>query len=284
MNEPENEHASVRPGSRREAADRRIRLIALIASTLIHGGLIVAYSFTVHDWSAIFGRVSVEVPAAPAMDGTQLVNIIEIEPPDPSREGGVDAELSEEDEEILPTLLRGVIVTGDVPDGPLVVFRAAIPAASVFRIRITDPSLWMVARPDLLLLTPEERMQLELMGRLEAWNDSLIAVIAAEAALLDWTKSDGKGGKWGISRGKLHLGSLTIPLPFGFGPNPWQAEQIAARRRREDDILNHVQAQVVRASWKERAEAIRRRKDRERERARARRGGADTTRSRRGGG
>lgn len=284
MNESETEHARMRPGSRREAADRRIRLIALGVSGVIHAGLIVAYSFNAQNWSAIFGRVSVEAPAAAPMAGTQLVNLIEVEPPDPSRESSLELELDESDEEILPTIISPVVVSGDVPDGPLVTLMAPLPAASVYRIRITDPSLWMVARPDLILLTPEQRMQLELMGRLEAWNDSLIAAISAEAALLDWTKSDGKGGKWGISPGKLHLGSITIPLPFGFGPNPWQAEQIARRQSREDDILDHVQAQVVRASWKERAEAIRRRKDRERERARERRRGADTTRARRGGG
>lgn len=283
MNESETEHATRRPGARREAADRRIRLIALGVSVVIHAGLIVAYSFNAQDWSAIFGRVSMEAAAAASMEGTQLVNIVEVEARDPSRESSLELELDESDEEILPTIISPVVVSGDVPDGPQVILMAPLPAALVFRIRITDTSLWMVARPDLILLTPEQRMQLELMGRLEAWNDSLRVAIAAEAALLDWTKSDGKGGKWGISPGKLHLGSITIPLPFGFGPNPWQAEQIARRQRREDDILDHVQAQVVRASWKERAEAIRRRKDRERERARERRGGADTTRARRGG-
>jgi hypothetical protein len=281
---PDHEATLLRPRSRRDAADRRVRLIGIGVSTVVHAGLILLYALNGQGWSALAGRVSVDAPEASSMEGTQLVNLVEIEPPEPSAEAPAeDVEEEDDDEEDVPMVIVALEPSGGAPDNTPSVAPDPIPAASVFRIRITDPSLWIVARPDLILLTPAQRMQLELQGRLEAWNDSLNAAIAAETARLDWTKSDGKGGRWGISPGKLHLGNITIPLPFGFGPDPWQAELIAKRAAREDDIINHVQAQAVRASWKERAEAIRRRKDRERERARERRGGSDTTRARGGG-
>jgi hypothetical protein len=283
MNTPENLRTSLRAGSRRDAADRHVRRIGILVSVAVHASVVLLYSLYARDWSAIAARVSLEAPETSSMQGTQLVNLVEIIPPDPSAEAPFETELlDDEEEDDLPMIIVPVAVTGGAP--PVTRGRPdPVPAASVFRVRISDPRLWIVARPDLVLLTKEQRMQLQIQGRLEAWNDSLNAAIAAEAALLDWTKSDGKGGKWGISPGKLHLGSITIPLPFGFGPDPWQAEQIAKRQARDDDILNHVQSQAARASWKERAEAIRRRKDRERARAEERRRGADTTRSRRGG-
>jgi hypothetical protein len=283
MKKPENSYANMRSGRGRKTADRRIQSFGILISSAIHVGLIVLYASNGQSWAALSGRVLVEAPATSSMEGTQLVNLVEIEPPDPTADAPIVDALEEDEEEFLPMIIVPVVLVDGAPGDVVPAEPDPIPAAAVFRVRLANMGLFTVARPDLILLTPEQRMQLQLQGRLEAWNDSLNAAIAAEAALLDWTRSDGKGGRWGISPGKLHLGSITIPLPFGFGPNPWQAEQIAKRQARDDDILNHVQAQEVRASWKERAAAIRRRKERERERERARRAGRDTTRARRGG-
>jgi hypothetical protein len=79
-----------------------------------------------------------------------------------------------------------------------------------------------------------------------------------------------------VSPGKLHLGSLTLPLPFGFGGTTWQRERAARRAWEDADILNSLSSQAARASWEERARAIRERKDRQRGEAEQR---PDTTRS-----
>jgi hypothetical protein len=139
-------------------------------------------------------------------------------------------------------------------------------AAEVLRVRSSDARLWRQAMPELFELTDAERMQLQLAGRLEIWTDSVAQVVAAELALTDWTTTDDQGRKWGVSPGKLHLGDITLPLPFYFQGNSWQREQ-ASRRAWEDlDILNGANVQALQSSWRERAEAIRRRRDRDRDR------------------
>ena len=107
--------------------------------------------------------------------------------------------------------------------------------------------------------------ELQLAGRLEEWADSVAIAVAAEYALTDWTRTDDQGRRWGISPGQLHLGSLTLPLPFYFSGNSIQREQAARRAWETQDILNGTNAQAVRASWRERAEAIRRRQNRDRD-------------------
>jgi len=288
MNSPENDPVSAPERSTRARGDRKVRYVAFGVSAALHVVAVLLYSLNIGALLPRAGRVPASTAAGPTEpEGTQLVNLVEIETPDPEIEAPIEEPEPEEEEEeeeppVLPVAVPGPGETeGGVgqgaDEGP-----DPISAADVFRYRVQDPTLFAVARPDLLLLTREERQELEIQGRLEAWNDSINAAIAAEAAMLDWTKTDGNGGRWGVSPGKLHLGKITLPLPFGFGPNPWQSERIAERQARDRDIAFHAQSQAVRASWKERAEAIRRRKDRERERARENAG--DTTSSRRGGG
>jgi hypothetical protein len=77
--------------------------------------------------------------------------------------------------------------------------------------------------------------------------------------------TDDQGNRWGVSEGKLHLGSLTLPLPVTFGSNWWQRERSERRAWEDADILNNLNSQAARASWGERAKAIRERKERQRQ-------------------
>ena len=79
------------------------------------------------------------------------------------------------------------------------------------------------------------------------------------------------------SPGQLHLGSLTLPLPIGFG----RTRGVDAAQDEQDDRLGELSDQAARGrvweNWQRRAAVIRERVDRERaERAAA----GDTTRSR----
>jgi len=288
MNRSDNDPVSAPEPSPRVRADRRVRTVAFGISAALHLVVILLYAADAGSWLLRAGRVSIDAGAESSADGTRIVNLVEVEEPEPEVESPVEEPEPEEEEEEEEEGEEST-VTEDVTspsEGEVAGFDEdrsldPIAAADVFRFRVNDPTFWTIARPDLLLLTPEQRQELEIQGRLEAWNDSVNAAIEAEAAAVDWTTTDGSGGRWGVSPGKLHLGKITLPLPFGFGPNPWQARQIAEQRARDEEIAFHAQNQAVRASWKERAEAIRRRKDRERAREREK---AQPDSSRSGGG
>lgn len=112
--------------------------------------------------------------------------------------------------------------------------------------------------------TPEEVARLLLLTALESMNDS--AMIEAERAqrFTDWTYTDDDGGRWGVSPGRLHLGDLSIPLPFGFGPPPDYNGDQARRAFEFLDIDRAAGTRAVRESWKERLDAMRERRERQR--------------------
>ena len=127
-------------------------------------------------------------------------------------------------------------------------------AAERLRPRVGDWRLWVVPplirRPD---ATPAERaaeVRARLYAAIEANNDSLAAELAREAEALDWTVGE-EGKKWGVSPGKIHLGGVTLPLPFIFAPHP------ATARQGEDRIGDYeaIQRQAGQADVDEAIEA-----------------------------
>ena len=183
--------------------------------------------------------------------------------------------------------LREVETTGDRPSAPAEVRPTEAPAvnpgvpdvsdanrpgivapgptaAERLRPHLSDPRLWAPLDPDLNELTMEQRLELELAGRITEWQDSMSAVAEAQRALTDWTRTDAQGRKWGVSEGKLHLGGLTLPLPFSFGTPVGQRDAVARREWEWKEIQRGAQTGAMRDSWKERAQAIRERRDKER--------------------
>ena len=154
----------------------------------------------------------------------------------------------------------------------------SVPVTAAERLRPTekDPRLWFVLPEEIVGLSPEQRAQLDLAIAVEALQDSL--AVAAELAQLgtDWTHTDAEGQRWGFSPGEsggvnLHLGGITIPLPFGFAAPP---NSLAARRAREDaEIAGQAGRQEAAQTLRDRAAEIRRRRDAERAREGA---GTDT--------
>jgi hypothetical protein len=106
---------------------------------------------------------------------------------------------------------------------------AGLTAAARLRPRVGDWRLWFVPPvPSRRDLTPAERaeeVRYRLYMTLRAFNDSMAAQLAREAAAMDWTVGE-EGNKWGVSPGQIHLGGLTLPLPFYFGPTREQMEQM----------------------------------------------------------
>ncbi len=250
------------------ASQRRAMALGFGLSIILHLFVIILYSLGPSEWGPTANTLGVESDSRP-FTGMRVVQVVEISPEEEeSSEEEPDAVL-----EIIPA--REVPVQGperaDGPsdEGPAEARDAGVGvrAAEVMRVRSSDHRLWRAALPELFELTEAERLQLELAGLLEAWHDSVAIALASESALTDWTMTDGDGNRWGISQGKLHLGSLTLPLPVYFGGNSWQRERATRRAWEDADILNNLNSQAARASWGERAKAIRERKERQRREA-----------------
>lgn len=250
------------PPRRRRTGYRRAFWVSLGISTVLHGLAVVLYSnlfIGVPSWSPSAGS-----PGQPLVpDGTELVNL-ETLPEDET------LEVLHPEEEPEPEVIQPAPPTGDpggreaeqgaepFPGAP------APTAAERLRPRAGDLRLWAPVDPEVTRLSREELMRILLAAELEDAADSM--ALAAELArrVTDWTYTDDEGRRWGVSPGKLHLGDITLPLPFGFGTPPMIREQNAERLWAWDDIERGAASKGVQDYWKERAEAIRRRRDAER--------------------
>ena len=246
----------------------KVLLTSLGISALLHVLVLMLYPL---GRAAPSVGVGAPLPAAPRPErGIEVVRIVESETPEPG---------TPED----PEALEEAAAPGVAAEAPLIAEPAVPPSlvgpgetrAERVRPRLRDRRLWGPPfRPERHELTPEQRAELELAGRLEAYNDSVAAAEAAAAAATDWTVRDGQGRRWGISPGQLHLGDVTIPLPA----LEWAGgdRQRTAQRIWEWEEIQRQGAQtVVRDSWKERSEAMRARRDAQRRAERP-----DTSRSR----
>jgi hypothetical protein len=241
---------------------RRAFWVSLGISALFHLGMVLLYpSLLVRApvWSPPFGPSA--LPARPL--GTELLNLQEL----PAEENP-DVLPPEEipDTEVPAVEIRSPDVgAGENPETDLLRSLAPGPtAAERLRPRAGDLRLWAPVDPELTKLSETELMRLLLSAELEDLADSMAVAEELARRATDWTYTDDEGRKWGVSPGKLHLGDITIPLPFGFGVAPFTREQNAARLWAWDDINQAAGRKGVQDVWKERAEAIRRRMEAER--------------------
>jgi hypothetical protein len=100
-------------------------------------------------------------------------------------------------------------------------------------------------------------------------NDSIMAERIAARKANDWTRTDGSGNRWGVSRdpdkpnsGKLHLGPITIPL---FGSEIPYTDEARSQLRSYAEMKQAVEREEIRDNFNDRIKAIRKRKDAERE-------------------
>jgi hypothetical protein len=259
------------------ASHRRALAFGSGLSGAVHLLVIILYSLGVTEWGPTENTLGVESTARP-FAGMRVVQVVEItaaedEAPEEDPEPVLEIEPEPEVQTLGPEVVAGPADEGLEEERDR---RGVVRAAEVLRVRSSDHRLWRAALPELFELTEAERLQLELAGLLEAWHDSVAIALASESALTDWTMTDEDGNRWGVSQGKLHLGSLTLPLPVQFGGTTWQRERASRRAWEDADILNNLNSQAARASWGERAKAIRERKDRQRREAEAQ---PDTARS-----
>ena len=110
-----------------------------------------------------------------------------------------------------------------------------------------------------------EQARLRLRWAAADWNDARNAEARAAEDALDWTHTDSEGNRWGVSPGKIHLGKVALPLPFGFG-NARGTNPEAERARFQGEEIDRAAARgAALQTQKERARAIREREDAKRE-------------------
>ncbi len=190
--------------------------------------------------------------------GTELVNLLEL-PADEEPEIPPPEVVPEPEVPVIPIDVRPTgIVAPPGPDRPAE-GPPGLTAAERIRPKAGDLRFWAPVDPERIALSREELMRLQLIAELEIMNDS--AALAAELArrATDWTYTDEEGKKWGVSPGKIHLGDLTLPLPFGFGMSAWQRERGEDRMWAWDEIERGASTGELLRSWKERDKAIRER-------------------------
>ncbi len=261
MTVPIRSDSSLRWGTpeKQVTAHRRALTVGIAASAALHILIVLLYSVVMTQWNPPETVLGVDSRSSISSD-MRVVRVVEIELSDLTAEP--PEELPEPTEEPSielpdagPPVGSDIVELSEPPPG-------SRRASEVLRVRSSDSRLWRPAMPEAFELSDAEFMELRLAGRLEEWADSVALAVEAELALTDWRTDD---GRWGVTPGQLHLGGITIPLPFYFGGNSWQRDRSTRRAWEDQTILNGVNTQDVRSSWSDRAEAIRRRRDRDRD-------------------
>ena len=248
---------------------RRVVLSAFAVSAAVHVVLVVLYSFggTMRPEGASFAFP--EFVGRP--QGIQVIRLVEVaDPINPERPDDPEEieEIEEPEAAAVPITIEGLPGPELAPPPPS--------GAELLRPRLANRILWAPLDASITDITMEQREHILIASALERWNDAAAAALAAEAAAMDWTFTDKDGKRWGVSPGKIHLGDLTLPLPFGFRTPVGKRDEVNDRLWQWDEIMRQGARAEINESWKERAEAIRRRRDRERAEAKP-----DTTRARR---
>ncbi|MGI9627050.1 MAG: hypothetical protein ACR2QM_09455 [Longimicrobiales bacterium] len=228
--------------------------VGLGVSVLLHAALIALYPFFGADFQN--GALPTFTADPPAESGMEVVRLSESEtqeagePDDP-----VEIETPEAEAEIEAPDLT------DPNPRFLERYRSAVERLQAGN---GDSRLWRPFDRSMTDPTPEEIAHLRLLTAIEAMSDSALMEAERDGRFTDWTYTDDDGKRWGVSPGKLHLGDLAIPMPFGFGPPPDYNGDQARRAFEFNDIDRAAGSRAARASWEERIKVMREARERRR--------------------
>lgn len=141
---------------------------------------------------------------------------------------------------------------------------APLSPAERLRPRMGDARIWA---PVKIPAIPERPLDIEavrarIAAELRALNDSAAAAAAEAARGTNWTITDKNGNVWGITPGKIHLGKITLPLPFSLPP---PSGEVGQREADWSVIRDQAAREAARENFKARVKAIRARKEKEHE-------------------
>lgn len=255
-----------RAHDRRRTA-RKALLLGLAASVLIHLLATLTFRF----------RIDVVTPRAPSVQlvqpseqyaGTRLYDIVPVAG-DPAP---IEAQLQlRERSEPVPMAAPGEAPPSEAPvaGGTR---RTVDPVGDRLRPRLGHAEVWIEPDAALPPLSEDEIMRRRLAEQLTVYNDSMRLETEREARALDWTIKDGSGNRWGISPGKIHLGSITLPAPGGggtFNTPPARGGADDARIVNWQELHAQAQRQIVSEIFNDRVKAVRARREAERDSTRS---------------
>jgi hypothetical protein len=257
---------STRFATRRNAErriERRALLSAVVASAVLHAAALIFIDF-----------VSEPEPRATPVSERPLINIQPVMRAYDIAAVDLDATPIEErvSERLLPVPVPRVPSPWDAPQALPGAAAPTTPEAGAsardrLQYRMGSAEVW---RPQTTLpveeLSPDEIVRARVASQLQEYNDSVSAESAARARATDWTVKDGSGGKWGVSPGSIHLGGITLPLPFALNTPAGRRDEVAGRIRSWTEIQDQAARAETREIFDDRVRAIRERNERERAR------------------
>lgn len=245
----------------RRSAERRALLVAVVASGVLHAAALLFIAFEPKS-----DPRAVPVPVRPLINIQPVMRAFDIAPVAMDA-ASIETQLSER--RVPPPVPR-------LPspwDAPQALPGAAAPtpadrgasARDRLQYRMGSPEVWRPqGAPPPKEMSPDEVVRARVASQLQEYNDSVSGESAARARATDWTVKDGDGGKWGVSPGSIHLGSITLPLPFALSTPPGRRDEVAGRIRSWTEIQDQAARAETREVFDERVRAIRERAERER--------------------
>lgn len=267
---------------RRERAYRRTLATGLLVSVAVHLAVLLATGRFLPEPQPIFRPA---LDAEPAPEGLVVVDLPDSpaesqEEPETPRPEPAEAQPRRPEETEVVEIAPAPEVEGEPeveePAEPGETEPAErLTNAERLRPRFSDARLWIDPRDPLLFGERLERLaraDSAVRAILREWLDSLRLTDEQRRRALDWTyEKDGK--RWGISPEGIHLGDITIPIPFMLLPPGPQRREFEQALRDLQEIQNQDVRDDVESVRRERMEEMRRRSQEEAERRRQR----DTT-------
>ncbi|MBR9989873.1 MAG: hypothetical protein KFH98_08970 [Gemmatimonadetes bacterium] len=254
------------PAARRDRRGHKgLWIPASITSVLVHALILLGISFEMQVEPRVSSAPSRIIHVAPAMQAYDIVEVAGDPVP-------IEVQILER------APLRAQPVRPVAPVTPAAGEESAGERAAVepvdprsvrdrLRYHLTTPQVWRPPSEEILLdeLTPQDLVERRIASQLGEYNDSVAAEAAALARSTDWTVTDADGGRWGVSPGGIHLGSITIPLGNSqFAVAPGRREEFAGRVRTWNELQDQAVREEARETFKDRVRAIEDRMDRER--------------------
>jgi hypothetical protein len=262
-------NASLATGRWAREGDRRVRLIALSASLILH---IIALIVVVKtDAPVVFEPLPVTNywTLAP-VDEPPVVQLPDIAAPEIIQPGEMlfragPVRVVEQSDVVVPRAVELPFGLDIIPGIPGV---ATAPGADPLRGRLeyrAVPDRDEIWRPvERVELSADEFARQRLAARLDALNDSIALEAGAAAKATDWTKRTADGGRWGVTKDSIYIGDRAVKNIVQLQPPPGRRDEIAGRIR----TFGEIQYQVNRIEGDniidDRIKAIRARMDAER--------------------